>query len=96
MKNKEAIYDNEISPLMTQIIKICIDNKIAMMANFYIPSPEDENIQCCTNLPDETGKIPERHAKAVSLLRAGRTSEKPLMITTINADGSKTLTAVFN
>lgn len=32
--NSEAVYDAEISPLMTQIIKICRANNIPMIASF--------------------------------------------------------------
>lgn len=61
---KEGIYDAEIAPLMAKIIDICMRNKIAMLANFMIPSAEDAYLQAMTNLPDETGKIPERHQLA--------------------------------
>jgi len=33
---KEKIYDDQISPLMVQILAICKDNKIAMIAAFML------------------------------------------------------------
>ena len=35
--NKEEVYDEEISPLMKQIITLCKANGIAMVMNFAIP-----------------------------------------------------------
>ena len=34
MKNKESIYDEQISPLMTQILKICQEHELPMFASF--------------------------------------------------------------
>jgi hypothetical protein len=58
---KEAIYDEQISPLMAQIIKICRDNCINMAASFSLDFDEEaeETLFCSTVLPidesDETG-----------------------------------------
>lgn len=41
--NKEEIYDNQISPLMTQVIDICKKNNIAMLMSFSIPITEANN-----------------------------------------------------
>ena len=34
MENKEKVYDEQIAPLMSQIIQICKDNDIPMFADF--------------------------------------------------------------
>jgi hypothetical protein len=91
--NKEEIYDAKISPLMTQIIEVCRESKIAMLASFAIPHEDDEGLMCSTHLPDETGKLPPELAAAAGELRGG--GAPPMMITTEHADGSKTLTAVI-
>jgi len=39
MYDKEQIYDEKISPLMTQIIQICKENDIKMVADFYLREP---------------------------------------------------------
>lgn len=90
--NKEEVYDEEIGPLMQNIIKICKDNGIAVVVNFAIPTDEDEDLQVLTNLPDENGKVPESHAAAV---RAIRPSSSAPMITVTHADGSKEITAII-
>jgi len=102
--NKEEIYDDQVSPLMQQIITICKDNGIAMQASFDIthdgegPNGEDcSSLTCTTHLPDGEGKFNERFAKANSIIRQGHSSHStPVMhITTERADGSKTLTAII-
>lgn len=91
--NKEEVYDNEISPLMAQIIEICQESNIAMVASFAIPTEEDEGLRCTTHLSDETGELPEGIKEAVRTLKPGRAS--PMMITAEREDGTKTITAVM-
>ena len=100
--NKEDIYDDQISPLMQQVIAICKDKGIAMHASFDIahdgegPNGEDcSSLTCTTHLPDGDGNFNERFQKAHQIIRQGRRSQNsPVMqITTTNADGSKTLAA---
>lgn len=50
MDNLEAIYDEQISPLMKQIIAICKEHKIPMFATF-----EYADGQLCTSAQRETG-----------------------------------------
>lgn len=92
--NKEEIYDSQISPLMGQIIQICKANCIAMMADFAIPTEADDGLRCTTILPDESGQNDQLHLEALSRIRRGG-RPAPMMITTENADGSKTVTAVI-
>lgn len=92
---KEQIYDEKISPLMTQIIAICLEHKIAMIATYDIPNEEDDGLCCTTTLPDESGKLTPRIQACARAAQAGRTAPAPLHITTCHADGSKTLTAVL-
>jgi len=66
--NKEPIYDEQIAPLMTKIIKICKDHDIPLVASFQLtdgPLSEEEAEQygddctlCCTTalLPKWTDK----------------------------------------
>jgi hypothetical protein len=86
---KEGIYDNEIQPLMAQIIEICKQNGIAMIANFVCPSDEDDGLQALTMLPDESGKHPANHKEALYCIRPA--SRPPMMLTTTHADGGKLL-----
>ncbi|WP_159711563.1 hypothetical protein [Geminicoccus flavidas] len=69
---KEQIYDAQISPLMTQIIGICKEHGIAMIASFALGEhPENGDLQCTTMLPDEAGKPGPSHLPAVKILREG-------------------------
>lgn len=99
--NKEQIYDDQISPLMQQIIKICVDNGIAMMASYDIahdeggPNGEDcSTLTCSTLLPDGDGKHNQLFVQANAHIRRGG-RPAPMMITTDHGDGSKTMTAVI-
>ena len=62
----EAVYDQEISPLMTRLIEICKVNNIPMLASFLYARAEDgEDFFCTTALvprpPDP------RHSRTLSL-----------------------------
>jgi hypothetical protein len=90
--NKEQIYDEQISPLMTQIIAVCQEHGIAMVVNFAIPTEEHEDLAVITSLPDETGKIPARHVAASQILR----NERPAMhLRTEHGDGRTTMTEIL-
>jgi hypothetical protein len=63
---KERVYDEQISPLMVQIITLCKANRINMFADFCLGLEADENSErfdeplfCTTALPvaeeDEVG-----------------------------------------
>ena len=69
-RNKEEVYDQEIAPLVTQIIDICRARGIAMLASFAIPTPADPHLCCTTMLPDGTGKNGPGHMRASTILGA--------------------------
>ena len=50
MKTKENIYDEEIAPLMNQILRICREHKIAMIAQFATPTESDKGLVCTSAL----------------------------------------------
>lgn len=93
--NKEEAHDAKISPLMTEIIAICREHGIAMVASYAIPTEEDESLRCTTLLPDGEGKPDTACQEAYNLIRRGTQTVSPMMLTTQHADGSKTLTAIF-
>lgn len=74
---KEDIYDNEISPLMAQIIALCQKHGIAMIANFACPNDEYEDLQALSMVPDENGEHPANHKEALIGIRPPR--RLPLM-----------------
>jgi hypothetical protein len=97
--NKEQVYDDQISPLMQQIIDICKGQGIAMMASFDIahagegPNGEDcSSLVCSTLLPNGDGEPKPVFAQANALIRRSD-RPAPMMITTEHRDGSKTMTA---
>lgn len=71
--DKEDIYDNEIAPLMSQIIEICRREKIPMMASLEYRHSDDtgdgEHLCCTTHLPGPDGKFNEMFGKAVRDIR---------------------------
>lgn len=86
IKDNEAIYDEQIAPLMTKIIAICKEHEIPMLACFqYAP-----NDLCTSSLP--FGGMSERIGKAVAIIYP---KPAPTMTVTRNADGYVTnMTAI--
>lgn len=100
--NKEEIYDEQISPLMQQIIAITREHGIAMIASFDIahdgegPNGEDcSTLTCTTHLPDGDENLNDRFNRSAQIIRQGHRSQNgpAMQLTTVHADGSKTLTA---
>ena len=42
MFDEEAVYDNEIDPLMREVIAICREHKIPMFASFVFENHEEK------------------------------------------------------
>lgn len=51
-QTKEAIYDEQIAPLMKQIIKICQENSIALVSTFGLDDigADGDKLLCSTAL----------------------------------------------
>ena len=56
----EAVYDNEISPLMAQIIEICEAHRIPMLATFAYEQSEERGTGLCTLCMTFEGRRPSR------------------------------------
>ena len=65
--NKEQVYDEQIHPLMTQIIDICEANNIKMIFDAEIPNDTDPNLCVTTHLVG-VGDASNRHAACRRLL----------------------------
>jgi hypothetical protein len=91
--NKEQIYDEQISPLMTQIIAICKEHKIAFLASFSIPNDEDADLCCSSYMLDDDFEPPESFLRAKRELRPG--ARPVTMLRTVGGDGSVTMTAII-
>jgi len=48
--DREDVHDENISPLMDQIIEICQKHEIPMVASFHIPTDEHPDLSCTTAL----------------------------------------------
>lgn len=48
---KEDVYDEQIAPLMAQIIAICQEHRIPLVAQFNYAADEDGPLFCTTILP---------------------------------------------
>ncbi len=84
---KEKIYDEQIFPLMKQIMTICKEHRIAMLADFML----DDDLKCTSALLDKKYSPGDSQLKALEILRP---SSNPIIITeriTTNADGSKNI-----
>lgn len=98
--NKEDVYDNQISPLILQIIGICKTQGIAMIASFNIahdgegPDGQDcSRLTCTSHLPDGDEVFDDRFSKCALIIQKGAHQTSAMQITTQHCDGSKTLTA---
>ncbi|HEM7897003.1 TPA: hypothetical protein U2L33_001035 [Burkholderia cenocepacia] len=92
---KEQIYDEQISPLMTQIIAICKQHKIPIVASFFTPSGDDPELAVTTALLGNGFEAPKNFSNALRELRPELFGGAPLMLRTDHGDGSTTLTAVI-
>nr|WP_319555972.1 hypothetical protein [uncultured Vibrio sp.] len=73
--NKEQIYDEKISPLMQQIIHICQDNNITMLASFSIPTEESPSLACTTALlSNDSDQLHDIYQKCARMIRNPSTS----------------------
>lgn len=69
--NKEQVYDEKISPLMRQVIEICQEHNIGMIADFEIPNDEDSDLCCTSSTPGDGDQVSRRHSRARSVLMGG-------------------------
>lgn len=90
MYDKEQVYDEQISPLMAQIIEICKREEIPMAVQFYLKEKHGDNgepLYCKTVLIPEKKKIlPEAHdqmAKLYEIMKYGPDGKPFVMAATI-------------
>lgn len=84
---KEKVYDEQINPLMAQIIKICQKNKIAFVADFGL----DDDIHCTSADLRESHEPSEAQLKALKLLKPQRAFAMAQTTETL-PDGSQHIT----
>jgi hypothetical protein len=67
--NLENVYDEQISPLMTQIIDICKENNLPMIASFAYENCEEKGLGCCTTALTFENRAIKEFAEAASVIR---------------------------
>lgn len=86
---KEKVYDDQIEPLMRQILAICKEHKIAMLADFTL----DDDMKCTSALLSDEYRPTPNQLKCLEMLRPSRSGHFSVteMIET-KPDGSKVIT----
>ncbi|WP_175663087.1 hypothetical protein [Burkholderia ambifaria] len=92
---KEQVYDEQISPLMAQIIAICKEHAIPIVASFFTPGDDDPDLAVTTALLGAGFEAPKNFSNALRALRPELFGGAPLMLRTEHGDGNATLTAVI-
>ena len=87
-KDLEPIYDEQVAPLMKQIIQICTDNDIPLIASFQLTDgPYDDEDEDSGELFCTTALIPDWSARKVKMarkvLREGWEAVSPIQAFTI-------------
>lgn len=65
----EHVYDEQISPLMKQIIEICKANKLPMIASFAFKNSEEKGAGDCSTLLIYEGRNVKKFAQALNIIR---------------------------
>ncbi len=81
--NEEKIYDTQISPLMQQIIDICKEHGIPMIASFTYENCEENGAGRCTTLINNIPHRPDdANQKAANIIKKGGHETMAFAITT--------------
>ena len=62
---KEKVYDDQINPLMAQIIKICKKHKIAFIADFQL----DDDLRCTSSDLRDSHQPNQKQLEAFDILK---------------------------
>jgi hypothetical protein len=71
VEDKEPIYDEQIAPLMTEIIRIAKEHEIPMLASFQLSDGDEEDgpLMCSTFIP-QPGCTEKLHRATEELFRS--------------------------
>ena len=65
----EHVYDEQIAPLMNEIIAICKEHQLPMLASFAYRRDENGEYDCCTtSIPGVNGQAPRSFAVASHII----------------------------
>jgi hypothetical protein len=64
--DKESVYDEKIAPLLKQVIKVCKDEEIPFVMDFYLKSPDmtpegHNDLQCISFSKPKDNTPPHFH-----------------------------------
>ena len=97
---REIAYDTYIAPLMTQIISMCREHKIPIVASFELDvqdGDEPDNPMMCTTAltaKEDVGDV--RSKKLHQMVDVIHPRHPPIMMVTVTKeDGSKKITAIL-
>ena len=65
---KEKVYDEQINPLMAEILEICKRNRIAFLADFAL----DEGMHCTSAILEDDCNPSDAQLKAFGLIKPQR------------------------
>lgn len=66
---KENVYDEQISPLVHQIINICKEHNIALLLSAQLQDEDDQTLYCTTILPGTDDVSDEKFVQALNIIR---------------------------
>ncbi len=80
--SKEEIYDEQISPLMGQILTICQTHKIAMLMSFATPGDAegDDDLACTSALLSKEYEPHQQQKDAFDLLMGRSTTTSMITV----------------
>ena len=86
--SKEQVYDDQISPLMAQILKTCKENKIAMVFSFQLDDADDDNgpMYCDSKILTDDCE-PSDHMMKLGAMVGPRKANPLTMMTVRGGDG---------
>lgn len=65
----ESVYDQQISPLMQQIINICKEHNMPVLASFAFANTENTGVACCTTALTFEGRLIKPYVEATKIIR---------------------------
>lgn len=67
----EDVYDAQIAPLMAQIIAVCKEHNLPMVASFAYACLEERTSFCSTVLLDDEDRAPDKYLEVRRVLLKG-------------------------
>lgn len=82
----ESVYDEQISPLMKQIIDICKEHNLPMIASFAFENCEERGPGCCTTHLSFKERPIKEFAEAMSIIKGKTLLSAITIMSGVNAN----------